>query len=418
MSRLSGLLALLLASCPAKDDTAAPPVDTDPVPDSDCGGFHTGDTSGPDSGDTSGSTDTSASTDTSGEVDTGFPPRSTFDGRRIAGSVTWHLTFDEGAQAAGWTDCSYRRAYAGDQFVDQPYLCPDCDVLFKGTALMEEGFEDCYEPLFGGTAESTETWGIRLSDGTTAPGAFFRVNSENLPMSELAEIPVVGDDVPMTLAWTAEYDVNDEAGNVIGGMFLEATGEATMTVDPALQITDLSTPRNDPYACGWSTCNPGDLVTDQVFAQDAVAPNFWLEDDCGDQVELWDFWGSYVVLDSSSPDCGFCLVMAEEAPTFATAMADLGIPARVVTLLNASLSAVNQPPEDAAWASWLARYDHGEPILKDRGYGYATIGQVLGEDLGYPAWAILRPDLTVLAVGAGYDSWETFVMIIQADAGK
>ena len=54
----------------------------------------------------------------------------------------------------------------------------------------------------------------------------------------------------------------------------------------------------------------------------------------GESVDLWDFYGSYLVIDSSQSDCGPCRSMAETEHEFVEQMQTAGIPVRVVTLLG------------------------------------------------------------------------------------
>jgi len=60
---------------------------------------------------------------------------------------------------------------------------------------------------------------------------------------------------------------------------------------------------------------------------------------------------------------------------------------------------------------------NGGPVLKDRGFGYAVFGPYWGEDLGYPTWAVMRPDMNVLFVGKGFESWDEVRDLIVEDAG-
>ena len=218
-------------------------------------------------------------------------------------------------------------------------------------------------------------------------------------------------DTSIPLTWESEYELNDG-----GTMALAASGTATVSIDSSTQLVDLSAPRNEAYTCGWPLDNPGTLSSDDTLTPDQVMPNFWLEDECGDWVELWDFYGDYIVLDASQPDCGPCQSMASGGGDFVDDMQALGIPTRYITLLGASLSAVNEEPDDRTWAAWLDAYgDHGEPILKDRGYGYAVYGNYLGDALGYPVYAIIRPDMTVLEVNTGFGSWDDMERVITQD---
>ena len=77
----------------------------------------------------------------------------------VTGEVTWSLTFDEAAQAKGFTDCSYTRTFQGTQYLDMDYLCPECSVQVQGTATMTEGL-DCYSQISSSAStERTEHWG-------------------------------------------------------------------------------------------------------------------------------------------------------------------------------------------------------------------------------------------------------------------
>jgi hypothetical protein len=49
------------------------------------------------------------------------------------------------------------------------------------------------------------------------------------------------------------------------------------------------------YACGWEHNDPGTLVTDGQRKGD-IMDNIQLVDQCGEMVDLWDFYGEYHVL--------------------------------------------------------------------------------------------------------------------------
>ncbi len=151
------------------------------------------------------------------------------------------------------------------------------------------------------------------------------------------------------------------------------------------------------------------------MALDATLPTAWLEDRCGELVDLWDFYGRYIVLDSTQSDCGFCLQMADQAPDFLASMESRGVPVVFVSVLGDGLSNVIGEPSDSTYDTYLEAYGSGEPLLKDRGYGYAMFGGFLGESLGYPAWAIVRPDMSVMAVETGFTSWDEMEALILAD---
>ena len=338
--------------------------------------------------------------------------------QRIAGELTWQLDFDEQAEGAGYSDCSYARSFQGLQQLDQPYLCPECDLQFMGQASMHRGFEDCYEPVFGGEALREEHWGLDWPEAEGGAGRFFRGALENYAIGELAELSGVALDQPFDLAWSATHSLQELGAEGEGDVTLAASGQATVTVDESTLLQDLRQPRVLPYACGWPLGNPGDLQTDWTLALDATFPRAWLEDACGDLVDLWDFHGSYLVIDSTQPDCGPCLTMADQAPDFLADMERQDISVRMLSLLGEGLSNVIGEPGQAVFEAYIEAYDHGDPILKDRGFGYAIFDPYWGKELSYPAWAVVRPDMTLLATQTGFSSWVEMAEMIVEDAGE
>lgn len=340
----------------------------------------------------------------------------TVPARVITAEVTWELGFDPDAEAEGYTDCSYSRTFTGVQFLDQPYLCPDCTHQFEGTAEMYVGFTDCAEPIFGGTESRTEYWGLGWSEAPGTDAAFFRGSRENQAIGELTTIAEATLDQLLELGWDSEYSLADMGLEGDGQMTLAASGSATVTIDESIQLADLYQLRTEPYECGWPTNNPGDLETDWLLEEDATFPTAWLEDECGERVNLWDFHGSYLVIDSTQPDCCYCILMAEAAPDFLAEMDDAGVPTVFLSLLGEGLSNIVGEPTQGDFEDYVASYGSGEPILKDRGFGYAIFEPYWGDDLGYPSWTVIRPDMTVLAVGKGFSSFEEITDLILADA--
>jgi len=391
------LFLALILGCgdPDKDDTDTPEGDTDTDTDAD------------------GDTDSDADGDTDADADTDVEYPTT-DAHMLTGEVTWALTFDETAAKSGYTPCDYTRTFSGLQFLDQPWLCPECTHQVSGTASMTEGFESCYEPIFGGTADRNEWWGVTWPEGG-GEGIFYRGARENFGIGELTTFTADALDVPFDMTWEATYALTDLGLSEPGSMTLTATGTATLSVSDSVALEDIRQPRPGPYSCGWPTDNPGTLETDWVLDLDATLPTAWLEDQCGERVDLWDFYGRYIVLDSTQSDCGYCLVMADEAPAFLASMESQGIPVVFVSMLGDGLSNVIGEPSQSTYDAYLSSYGSGEPLLKDRGYGYAAFGNYLGDALGYPAWSIVRPDMTVMAVETGFSSWDEMEALIVAD---
>ena len=60
-------------------------------------------------------------------------------------------------------------------------------------------------------------------------------------------------------------------------------------------VSDPTNPDEQCYACGWEHNDPGDLVSTGTDVGD-VMDNISLVDQCGEMVDLWDFYGEYHVL--------------------------------------------------------------------------------------------------------------------------
>jgi hypothetical protein len=402
-------LASLCLACPPRDDTATPEGDTDTDADADSDT----DTDADSDTDTDADSDTDTDTDSDTDTDPGAYPQ--IPAEVVTGDITWTLDFDSEAEAGGYADCAYSRSYEGVQYLDQPWLCPACTHQFVGTAVMSAGFEDCYEPVFGGDADRTEYWGLTWPTAQGGQATFFRGATENYALGELTTATDVHRDTPFDLAWDATYTFEDLQLDGTGSVTLAATGTVTLSTSSEVRIDDLRQPRATDYACGWPRNNPGDLSSDWTLALAATLPTAWLEDSCGEKLDLWDLYGSYLVIDATQADCGFCLQMAQEAPEFLNEMEDLGIPVLFVSALGGGLSDVIGEPSDSTFQSYLAAYGTGDPLLKDRGYGYALFGGYLGEDLGYPAWAVVAPDMQVLSVQTGFSSWDEMGSVIMDD---
>jgi hypothetical protein len=280
---------------------------------------------------------------------------------------------------------------------------------------MTEGFSDCAEPLFGGTEVRTETWGISGSE-------VFRRSGSQYPLSEdaLATLDTLsGDGSAVSVAWESDYGVLDDAGEEVGRFIISAAGTMDWNADGSTLVDPYMGPRAAPYACGWECNDPGDLGGEYPLAPGAVLPNFRLADQCDEQVDIHDLYGSYLVLDSAQSDCGPCLSMAEQGEAFRETLVADGIPVRLVPLLGAGLSDVGGTPDTATHQAWVDRFSPVDPVLADRGWGYAALGAYLpeheGTDIGWPAWIIIGPDMVVLQGGVGFSSWDDIGAIIRAD---
>lgn len=332
----------------------------------------------------------------------------TIPAMRLEGTVTWTLDFDAEAEANGNTDCTYTRTYSGVQYLDMDYLCPDCTLQARGTAVMTAG-ESCYAQISSAPeTERTELWG--LSDG-----AFFRSGRDQFPLGELAVLSDVAEGVDIALEWSSDGTLE------VGTMLLQASGTVRYEADPETLLPDPWPARSTPYACGWPQNDPGTLVLDYDLQVGATFPNVRLTDQCGEELTLWDLYGSWLVLDTSQSDCGPCRTMAEGAEDFVADMAAEGLDVKVISLLGNGLSEPYNTPDDATFESWVSTYGLTDPVLYDQGFAYALfpefVEEYTGESFGYPTWLVVDPTMNLIHGNVGFGDWDSVGDIIrEADA--
>jgi hypothetical protein len=339
--------------------------------------------------------------------DTGAGPR---PADVLSGQVTWTVDFDADAEGLGFFDCSYTRRYA--TLVESTlhgHLCPSCEALFRGDAEVVSGYADCYAQISSAEAIRAEGWGLATVDG--APHAF-RGSPENVALKDMGAI--TGD--PSTsfgVFWSDEAELDGG-----GRLLLSAAGTFTRATSADATVPDPDGARTEPYACGWPRNNPGGPNAPYALTPAEAVPNVRLEDQCGERVDLWDFRGYYAVVDVSAPDCGPCQAMAQEAEAFKARMAEACVPVELVTLLVASLGAVNAPADLETRVGWQEAFSLTSPVLADEGYGYALFPAALGLESGMsvPSVAVVAPDGTLLYLASGFGGWQEFEDVILAHA--
>ncbi|MEC7985905.1 MAG: redoxin domain-containing protein [Myxococcota bacterium] len=331
-------------------------------------------------------------------------PSSEEGGYIITGTVTWTLTFDEEAQAAGYSTCSYNRTYEGSQFLDMNYLCADCDVLTRGIATMQYGL-DCHGQISqDNEAERTELWGFGSE-------SFHRGGRDQFVMGALSELDDPQPDTDIPLAWSSEYEVNEG-----GTMLLEATGSFQYVWDTSLSLEDPWETRTDPYTCGWPQNDPGNLPLDYELGIGKTFPNVQLRDQCGERLSLWDLYGHWLILDTTQSDCGPCRSMAADSEEALIAMREEGIDVMMVSFLGNGLSYPFETPSETTFNSWVETYGLMDPVLYDQGFAYALFPKFVedysGEGFGYPTWLVVNPQMELVHGNVGYSSWDNIRQVI------
>lgn len=380
------LLLLIVACASSQQDRAAPDARSD---------------TGVDSGDSGGVT-----ADSSFDLDPAECPQpSGYIGQPahaagvLFGEGVWTLDFDAEAEAAGYVDCSYHRRYpALVEMAGHAWQCPDCSLLTAGETIVDEGYEDCLSLISSADATRVEHLGIGEINGVTH---VFRTGGENLVLADMGEAPGAGTPSdPLLASWEDDGTFTDG-----GGFFLTATLELVRDVDESLPIEDPNVALPAVSACGWPHCNPGGPSSTQSVATGSVLPNERFADVCGGEYDLWDGWGRYLVIDASSPDCGPCRTLAENEEAWVEAMARRGITVEWITLLNASLSMVNQPADADVLASWVDSFGSTGPVVADEGYAYGLFPAYLGDTdggMGFPTMIVVNPDMEVLGSDGGF----------------
>lgn len=320
--------------------------------------------------------------------------------KTLSGDVTWQVTFDDVAKAAGATDCSYTRHYEALEDKSAPWLCPSCEIMYLADVQVTAGLDDCYSQVTSSMPAKKEWIGY-------GNGVYYR--GVGGPMSEQGTAGVDPAKVAVANSVDAvEAPVGGTLSFAIAGEF--ATG--LVDGDPMNGFVPPET-----YACGWPKANPPEYVGDYLLKKGATVPDGLFRDKCGETVRLHDFKGAYFIVDMSAMDCPPCQAMASEEEQFVQDMAAQGITVYIVTLLCPSLSNVIGETTQTMINNWTNNFDLTSPVLGDRGWGLSIFEPAIGVDqIGYPSWAIVNPDLIVLDFTTGYGGFGDAQTVILADA--
>lgn len=318
----------------------------------------------------------------------------------VSGDVTWNVSFDADAQAAGATDCSYTRHYEGVQDDSAKWLCPACEVMFRADVVMTEGQTDCYAQISDAMpfAEEWIGWGngvyyrgvgVGMSDQGTASVDGASVTTANAVMDQ--EAPAGG---LFSFGITGAFATGEQQGDPLHGFHVP-----------------------DSYACGWPKADPPVYDGDYSVVVGQPVPDGIFKDTCEETVRLHDLEGSYLYVDMSAMDCPPCQQMAAGEEAFVDGMKAQGIDVKVVTLLAPSLADPLGETTTAMLEQWTNGYGLSSPVLADRGWGLTMFLEVI-MDPGYPSWVLVAPDLTVVEYGTGFAGWAEREAAVLAHAGQ
>jgi hypothetical protein len=332
--------------------------------------------------------DTELETDVPVDTDVPTPTIAT-----LSGDITWSVDFGATSEAAGHADCAYTRTYSGVEDRSAPWLCPDCDDLFRADIVLSG--RDCYDQVSSDDPAPTEwigyhdgTWYRAAGSPLTARGAATR-DASALTVGQRVESDVSGGD------WA--FDI---AGTLAIG---ETEGDAQHGFVPPAS-----------YACGWPKASPAAYTGDYLTTVGATVPDGVFTDICDEPVRLHDFAGDWFVVDISAMDCPPCQAAASDEEAFVADLGSSGIPVHVVTLMAPSLTDTAGTPTHEQLQQWIDRFELTSPVLADRVWGLSTTGIPLGEDFGYPTFIVVAPDLSVTSTSVGYSSWDDIAAEIRA----
>lgn len=316
----------------------------------------------------------------------------------ISGDATWKVTFDDTAKAAGATDCSYTRHYQGVEDRSAPWLCPTCDVMYYADVTVTAGLDDCFSQVSSGKPAPKE-W-IGKKGGTW-------MRSSGSPTSEQGT--VTGDTTSLT--WTNATDPTDAPAG--GKLSFAISGQFTLGQEEGDPMNGWVPPAT--YTCGWPKANPPAYAGDYTISKGGELPDGLFLDKCNEVVRLHDFKGTFLVVDMSAMDCPPCQQLATDEEKLVSDMAAQGIEVKVVTLLAPSLSNVFGLTTQKMLQNWTNNFKLMSPVLADRGWGVSIFEPVFADQIGYPSYAVVSPDLKVLDMQAGYGGVKPIEDVIVAN---
>lgn len=318
----------------------------------------------------------------------------------ISGDATWNITFDASAQAAGASNCSYTRHYEGVQDQSRPWVCPQCEVIFRTTVEMTVGLDDCFSQV--SEFEPAEEEWVGYGNGT-----WYR--SYGVGASEQGTATVAGGTV------TTENVVTDLPADVVGAGTMGFDINGSFTVGEEDGDPNHGWIAADPYACGWKKADPPAYAGDYALTVGSPLPDGLFRDKCDEVFRLHDYKGSYLVIFMSAIDCPACNSMASQEKNWVEDMANLGIEVATISVMAPSLDDPFGDTTQSQLEYWTTKHGIETPVLADRGWGVTMFLPIFPDQLGYPSWVVADPDLNVVTYGGGLD-WAAIQNAIVVDA--
>jgi thiol-disulfide isomerase/thioredoxin len=140
----------------------------------------------------------------------------------------------------------------------------------------------------------------------------------------------------------------------------------------------------------WPISQPPTGLEAEGYEDGQVVPDVRGIDAYGDEVSLWQFYGSVIVLDLSTQWCAPCRALAEGVQETADHYGD-----DLVYLTVMPENNYNEPPSEQDILDWVEFYGiTTEPVLADpEGYSYDVVPP--GSSEGWPALFVIDRDLRI-----------------------
>lgn len=143
-----------------------------------------------------------------------------------------------------------------------------------------------------------------------------------------------------------------------------------------------------PPENSWTVGEPPSDLEGEGFAEGEYVPDFLLQDQNGDDVSLWQFYGLAIVLDISTMWCSPCQDLAEEAEATYQDYKDLGMV--YITVLPEDAEGADPTVEDLQ--AWVDAFHLTSPVVGDPGKEFS--GEAVPDD-SYPMLLVIDQEMRV-----------------------
>ena len=129
--------------------------------------------------------------------------------------------------------------------------------------------------------------------------------------------------------------------------------------------------------------------------------DFTLKDQNGDDWNLYENYGSIIILDFSTEGCGYCQIAASDAQDFQNAYKDDNV---IYVTLMVEDSAGNSPPADGTLERWSTYWGLTAPVLESSREMIDVQGEAGWEVSGWPTFYFVDREMKIHSSIRGYNS--------------